>query len=108
VPCGKAAVKALTAAGVAAHVVSYETDVKAALAKVQLGEADAAIVYPEVTCLKTRETPVDQGFHAFSGFGFWLLQGQWDRSVQEFECAALGGGGDGEQVEAGLVVARDA
>ena len=45
VPCGKAAVKALTAAGVAAHVVSYETDVKAALAKVQLGEADAAIVY---------------------------------------------------------------
>jgi molybdate transport system substrate-binding protein len=45
VPCGKAAVKTLTAAGVAAHVVSYETDVKAALAKVQLGEADAAIVY---------------------------------------------------------------
>ena len=45
VPCGKAAVKALTAAGIAAHVVSYETDVKATLAKVQLGEADAAIVY---------------------------------------------------------------
>ena len=33
------------AAGIAAHVVSYETDVKATLAKVQLGEADAAIVY---------------------------------------------------------------
>ena len=45
VPCGKAAAKALSAAGVVAHVVSYETDVKAALAKVQLGEADAAIVY---------------------------------------------------------------
>ena len=45
VPCGKAAAKALSAAGVVAHVVSYETDVKATLTKVQLGEADAAIVY---------------------------------------------------------------
>jgi len=45
VPCGKAAAKALSAAGVVAHIVSYENDVKATLAKVQLGEADAAIVY---------------------------------------------------------------
>ena len=45
VPCGKAAAKALSVAGVVAHVVSYEVDVKATLAKVQLGEADAAIVY---------------------------------------------------------------
>jgi len=44
-PCGKAAVKTLTAADVVAHVVSYETDVRATLAKVRLGEADAAIVY---------------------------------------------------------------
>jgi len=45
VPCGKAAAQALSAAGVVAHVVSYETDVKATLTKVRLGEADAAIVY---------------------------------------------------------------
>lgn len=45
VPCGKAAAKALSLAGVQAHIVSYETDVKATLAKVRLGEADAAIVY---------------------------------------------------------------
>ncbi|MHB8275512.1 MAG: substrate-binding domain-containing protein [Dermatophilaceae bacterium] len=45
VPCGNAATKVLSVAGVVAHVVSYETDVKATLAKVQLGEADAAIVY---------------------------------------------------------------
>lgn len=45
VPCGKAAAKALSVAGVVAHVVSYEIDVRATLAKVQLGEADAAIVY---------------------------------------------------------------
>jgi len=45
VPCGKAAATTLSLAGVKAHVVSYETDVLAALAKVRLGEADAAIVY---------------------------------------------------------------
>ena len=45
VPCGKAAASALKAAGVVARVVSYETDVRATLAKVRLGEADAAIVY---------------------------------------------------------------
>lgn len=45
VPCGEAAAKALSLAGVAAHIVSYENDVRATLAKVQLGEADAAIVY---------------------------------------------------------------
>lgn len=45
VPCGKAAAKALSLAKVQAHIVSYETDVKATLGKVRLGEADAAIVY---------------------------------------------------------------
>jgi molybdate transport system substrate-binding protein len=45
VPCGRAAATMLKAAGVMAHVVSYETDVRATLAKVRLGEADAAIVY---------------------------------------------------------------
>ncbi len=45
VPCGKAAAKALADAGVVAHVVSYETDARTTLAKVKLGEADAAIVY---------------------------------------------------------------
>jgi hypothetical protein len=55
----------------------------------------------------TRETPVDQGFRRFGGVVFWLLQGQWDRGADEFEGAALGGGGDGEQVEAGLVLAGD-
>jgi len=55
----------------------------------------------------TRETPVEQGFRRFGGEVFWLLQGQWDRRVEEFEGSTLGGGGYGEQVEAGLVVAGD-
>ncbi|MFF5537947.1 molybdate ABC transporter substrate-binding protein [Streptomyces cinerochromogenes] len=45
VPCGAAAQKALDAAGLKLTPASYEQDVKAALNKVQLNEADAAVVY---------------------------------------------------------------
>ncbi|MGW1598697.1 molybdate ABC transporter substrate-binding protein [Streptomyces sp. NPDC002343] len=45
VPCGSAAHKALDAAGVRLTPVSYEQDVKSALNKVELKEADAAVVY---------------------------------------------------------------
>jgi molybdate transport system substrate-binding protein len=45
VPCGAAALKALAAAGLKVKPVSQEQDVKAALTKVQLNEADAALVY---------------------------------------------------------------
>jgi molybdate transport system substrate-binding protein len=45
VPCGSAAVKLLDLAGVTASVDTLEEDVKAALAKVALGEVDAALVY---------------------------------------------------------------
>jgi molybdate transport system substrate-binding protein len=44
-PCGAAAQQALAAAGVRVEPVSLEQDVKAALTKVRLGEADAALVY---------------------------------------------------------------
>lgn len=44
-PCGAAARTALTAGGVELEPVSYEQDVKSALTKVQLKEADAALVY---------------------------------------------------------------
>lgn len=45
VPCGSAADSILKKAGINPHVVSREVDVKATLAKITLGEADAAIVY---------------------------------------------------------------
>ena len=45
VPCGAAADEVLARAGVAAHVVSREVDVRSTVAKVALGEADAAVVY---------------------------------------------------------------
>src|ERR1035437_8342622 len=54
----------------------------------------------------TRETPVEQGFHCFRVFGFWLLQGQRDRYGEEFEGSALGrsGFGEGGHGGAGVVV----
>ncbi|MEU7241622.1 molybdate ABC transporter substrate-binding protein [Streptomyces sparsogenes] len=45
VPCGAAAQKALDAGGLKLTPVSYEQDVKSALNKVVLKEADAAVVY---------------------------------------------------------------
>lgn len=45
VPCGRAADEAFAAAGITATPVSRELDVKATLSKVELGEADAAMVY---------------------------------------------------------------
>ncbi|MFF1447779.1 molybdate ABC transporter substrate-binding protein [Streptomyces sp. NPDC058274] len=45
VPCGAAAQKALDASDLKLTPVSYEQDVKSALTKVELKEADAAVVY---------------------------------------------------------------
>jgi molybdate transport system substrate-binding protein len=45
VPCGSAAEKVFTAAGITAVPDTEEEDVRAALTKVQLGEVDAALVY---------------------------------------------------------------
>lgn len=57
VPCGVAAKTALTAANVTVTPVTFEQDVKAALAKVKLGEVDAALVYR--TDAKSSSSDVD-------------------------------------------------
>jgi molybdate transport system substrate-binding protein len=57
VPCGAAAKKALETAGVKLTPVTLEQQVKAALAKVKLGEVDAALVYR--TDAKAAATDVD-------------------------------------------------
>ncbi len=60
VPCGKAAQTTFTKAGIVPHVVSREVDVKATLAKVKLGEADAAVVYhSDVVAAKAAVTGIE-------------------------------------------------
>jgi hypothetical protein len=49
-----------------------------------------------------------QGFCVWSGLWCWLREGQWDGCAEEFEDAALGGGGLGELVELGGVGDGDA
>jgi molybdate transport system substrate-binding protein len=56
VPCGARAQKVLTRANVSVKPVSLETDVKSTLTKVQLGEADAGLVY--VTDVASAEAKV--------------------------------------------------
>jgi molybdate transport system substrate-binding protein len=60
VPCGAAAHKALDASDLELTPVSYEQDVKAALTKVELKEADAAVVYrTDVKAAGDKVTGVD-------------------------------------------------
>src|SRR6266542_4279274 len=48
------------------------------------------------------EPPAGQGVRCFVVAGFWLREGVWDGLVEQFEGAALGGCGGGEDVGGGV------
>ncbi|GLZ36567.1 molybdate ABC transporter substrate-binding protein [Actinokineospora sp. NBRC 105648] len=77
VPCGAAAKKVFTAAGLTAAPDTLEQDVKAALTKVRLGEVDAALVY---------RTDVKAAGDAVEGIEF----PESDKAVNDYPIAVLG------------------
>jgi molybdate transport system substrate-binding protein len=95
VPCGAAAHKALDAAGIELTPVSYEQDVKSALNKVELDEADAAVVYK--TDVKAAKGKVD-------GVEFPESAG----AVNDYPIAALKNGRNAEAARAFIALVRSA
>lgn len=78
VPCGAAARTALNAAGVRITPVTLEQDVRGALAKVRLGEVDAALVYrTDATAAASQVDAVEfpESAHAVNDYPVVVLQG---------------------------------
>jgi molybdate transport system substrate-binding protein len=87
VPCGAAAGRALDAAGVTAAPDTLEQDVRATLAKVTLGEVDAALVY---------RTDVSAAGDAVEGIDF----PESAQAVNEYPIAVLAGSRNKEAARA--------
>ena len=100
VPCGAAATKALTAAGVKLTPVTLEQDVTSALNKVELGEVDAALVYKtDVKGAKGKVTGVDfpEAAKAITTYPIAALKGSSNAAAAQ-AFAAFVASPQGEQV----------
>ncbi|MGO4596140.1 molybdate ABC transporter substrate-binding protein [Terrabacter sp. 2RAF25] len=94
VPCGKAAQTTLTKAGITPNVVSKEVDVKATLAKVKLGEADAAVVYhSDVVAAKDAVKGVEIPADVNSRLSYPVITLADDAATKAFVAYALGAKG---------------
>ncbi len=94
VPCGRAAQTTLKKAGVTPNVVSKEVDVKATLAKVKLGEADAAIVYhSDVVAAKDAVTGVEIAADVNTKLSYPLITLADDAATKAFVAYVLGAKG---------------
>ena len=59
-------------------------------------------ISPKLRRLRKAKPLLSRGLFVLGGFWFWLLQGQGDGGVEEFEDVSLGGGGLGEHGNGGL------
>lgn len=84
VPCGGYGAQALQKAGVAAKPASLETDVKAVVSKVALGEADAGIVYVtdvEPAGPQVQGIPIPDAQNVIADYPIAVVKGSPDVSV---------------------------
>jgi len=106
VPCGAAAGRAATAAGVTLEPASEEQDVRAVLSKVTAGEADAGLVYvTDVVAARGRADRVDfrEAGDAVNSYPIAALTGAARADLAaEFVSFVLGDVGEKELVESGF------
>lgn len=97
VPCGAVAATVFANAEVTVHPVTEETDVKAVLTKVSLGELDAGIVY--VSDVKTAGksvtgVPIPDGVNAVTTYPISVVRGtKHQQLAEEFEKLVLSSSG---------------
>jgi molybdate transport system substrate-binding protein len=108
VPCGAAAEQVLAAAGVTPAPDTLEQDVRAALAKVRLGEVDAALVYrTDVLAAGDEVTgvPFPEAEDAVSDYPVVVLEEAPDAAAaRAFVTLVLGPEGQGVLADAGFVL----
>ncbi|MEV6877102.1 molybdate ABC transporter substrate-binding protein [Amycolatopsis sp. NPDC051128] len=109
VPCGSAAKKAETAAGVTLKPKSEEQDVKQVLNKVQSGDADAGLVYvTDATSASGKVDKVDfpQADQAINSYPIAAVKGGQAALAHQFEEFVLGTEGKLVLTKAGFGSAR--
>jgi molybdate transport system substrate-binding protein len=84
VPAGKYSLQALAKAGVTVTPKSLETDVKSVVSKIELGEADAGIVYTtdvKAAGSKVQGVPIPAGYNVVATYPVVAVKGTANASV---------------------------
>jgi molybdate transport system substrate-binding protein len=106
VPCGAAAVKVLSNAGVTVTPKTYSPDVKAVLTTVELGEVDAGIVYvtdAQAAAAKVKAVPIPAEQNVSTSYPIAVLTKASNPAVaQAFVAFVLSGTGQAVLTKAGF------